>query len=86
MVHDCAHNKKGRSPFITATCVVSFHAVAFMRFRLAAYSQSESITPLQVDLVLDPFGGTGTGSQSITRDIIEQITALVQVGDTATGK
>ena len=57
-----------------------------MRFSLAAYSQSESITPLSVSLVLDAFGGTGTGPSSITQNIDEQITALVQVGDTATGK
>ena len=67
-------------------CVISFRAVAFMRFTLAAYSQNESNTTLSVNLVLDPFGGTGTGPQSITQDILEAITALVPAGDTATGK
>ena len=62
------------------------YTVAFMRFSLAAYSQLESNTTLAVSLVLDAFGGTGTGPSSITQNIDGQITALVQVGDTATGK
>ena len=57
-----------------------------MRFSLAAYSQSETISPLSVSLVLDAFGGTGTGPSSITQDIDEQITALVLAGDIATSK
>ena len=56
-----------------------------MQFQQATYTQSESITPLSVALVLNPFGGTGTGPSSITQNIVEQITAEVQMGDTATG-
>jgi len=66
--------------------VVSFHAVAFMRFSQSAYSQDENLGPLSVSLVLDPFGGSGSGSAQITQDIIEQIIAFAQAGDTATGK
>ena len=53
--------------------------VAIMRFSQSAYSQLESITPLSVSLVLDATSGT------ITQAIVEQITASVQAGDTATG-
>ena len=53
--------------------------VAIMRFSQSAYSQLESITPLSVSLVLDATSGT------TTQAIVEQITASVQAGDTATG-
>jgi len=36
--------------------------------------------------VLEPFGGSGSGSAAITQDIVEQIIAFTQAGDTATGK
>ena len=64
-----------------------FHTVAVMQFSQLTYSQPEDLTPLQVNLVLLPFGGSGTGSASITQDIVEQITvfASAQAGDTATG-
>lgn len=62
-----------------------FHTVAVMQFSQLTYSQPEDLTPLQVNLVLLPFGGSGTGSASITQDIVEQITAFAQAGDTATG-
>ena len=61
------------------------HTVAFMRFTQSSYSQDETITPLSVRLVLDTFGGIGSGTQSITQNIIEEITAFAQGGDTATG-
>jgi len=57
-----------------------------MRFSQSAYSQSENAGSLLVTLVLDPFGGSGTGPDSITQDIVEQIIARVEVGDTAIGK
>ena len=51
-----------------------------MRFEQSSYSQSESISPLSVNLVLDASSGT------TTQAIVEQITASAQAGDTATGK
>jgi len=62
------------------------HAVAFMRFSQSAYSQDENNSSLSVSLVLDPFGGSGSGSANITQDIVEQIIAFAQAGNTATGK
>ena len=56
-----------------------------MRFSQSAYSQSENNSPLSVSLVLDPFGGSGGGSAAITQDIVEEIIAFAQVGNTATG-
>ena len=56
-----------------------------MRFSQSAYSQSET-SQLSVSLVLDPFGGSGGGLAAITRPIVEEITAFVQMGDTATSK
>ena len=59
-----------------------------MQFSEPTYFQPEVSTPLQVNLGLLPFGGSGTGSASITQDIVEQITAFAQAGaagDTATG-
>ena len=61
-------------------------AVAFMRFSQSAYSQDENVSPLSVSLVLDPFGGSGSGSAAITQDILQQIIAFSQGGNTATGK
>jgi len=55
-----------------------------MRFLLSAYSQSENAGSLPVTLVLDPFGGSGTGPDSITEDIVEQI--IAKADDTAIGK
>ena len=57
-----------------------------MRFPQPAYSQEEDITPLSFSLVLESINGTGTGLGSLTQDIVQQITAFVAVGDTATGK
>ena len=57
-----------------------------MRFSQSAYSQDENNSSLSVSLVLDPFGGSGSGSAAITQDIVEQIIAFTQAGDTATGK
>lgn len=57
-----------------------------MRFSQQAYSQLESMTPLSVNLVLDTFGGNGTGMAAISQDIVEQITASAEGSDTATGK
>ena len=65
---------------------VSSHAVAFMRFSQSAYSQSENNSPLSVSLVLDTVGGSGSGSAAITQDIVGQIMAFAQPGNTATGK
>jgi len=61
------------------------HAVAFMQFSQSAYSEGENNGSLSVSLVLDPFGGSGNGSAAITQDIVEQIIAFAQEGDTATG-
>lgn len=55
-----------------------------MQFSQSVYSQSENTSPLIVRLVLDQFGSTN--SPSITQDIVANITASVQPGDTATGK
>jgi len=41
--------------------------------------------PLSVSLVLDSFGGSGSGSAEITQDIVGQIISTAQVGNTATG-
>ena len=57
-----------------------------MRFSQSAYSQSENSSPLSVSLVLDAFGGSGSGSTAITQDIVGQIIAFSQAGNTATGK
>ena len=56
-----------------------------MRFSQSAYSQGENSSSLSVSLVLDPFGGSGGGSAEITQDIVGQIIAFAQVGNTATG-
>ena len=69
-----------------ASLTVLSHAVAFMRFSQSAYSQNENSSPLSVSLVLDPFGGSGSGSAAITQDILQQIIAFSQGGNTATGK
>ena len=66
--------------------IVLSHAVAFMRFSQSAYSQDENMSPLSVRLVLDPFGGSGSGMAATTQDIVEQITVFPQMGDTATGR
>ena len=57
-----------------------------MQFSQSAYSQDENNSSLSVRLVLEPFGGSGSGSAAITQDIVEQIVASTQAGDTATGK
>ena len=57
-----------------------------MRFSQSAYSQSENNSPLSVSLVLDTFGGSGGASAAITQDIVGQIIAFSQGGNTATGK
>jgi len=57
-----------------------------MRFSQSAYSQDENMSPFSVRLVLDPFGGSGSGTAATTQDIVEQITAFAQMGDTATGR
>ena len=51
-----------------------------MRFEQSSYSQSESMSPLSVNLVLDASSGT------TTQAIVEEITASAQASDTATGK
>ena len=56
-----------------------------MQFSQSAYSEGEANGSLSVSLVLDPFGGSGNGSAAITQDIVEQIIAFAQEGDTATG-
>ena len=61
-------------------------AFAFMRFSQSAFSQDENVSPLSVSLVLDPFGGSGSGSAAITQDILQQIIAFSQGGNTATGR
>ena len=61
-------------------------AVAFMRFSQSAYFQGENNSPLSVSLVLDTFGGSGSGSAAITQDIVGQVISFAQAGDTATGK
>ena len=63
-----------------------FHAVPFIRFTQQEYTQNENSSPLSVRLVLDPFGGGGSGQSSISQAIVCQIVASVQPGDTATGK
>ena len=85
MCNDLTKSKSHRSLF-TITLIVLSHAVAFMRFSQSAYSQDENNSSLSVSLVLDPFGGSGSGSAAITQDIVEQIIAFTQAGDTATGK
>ena len=57
-----------------------------MRFSQSEYSQSENNSPLSVSLVLDIFGGSGGGSATITQNIVGQIIAFAQAGNTATGK
>jgi len=57
-----------------------------MQFSQSAYSQGENSNSLSVSLVLDPFGGSGNGSAEITQDIVGQIIAFTQAGNTATGK
>jgi len=78
-------SKSHRSLF-TIMLIVLSHAVAFIQFSQSAYTQDENSSSLSVSLVLDPFSGSGSGSTAITQDIVEQIIAFVQVGNTATGK
>ena len=66
--------------------IVLFHAVAFMRFSQSAYSQGENNNSLSVSLVLDSFGGSGSGLAEITHNVVEQIIAFAQAGNTATGE
>ena len=65
--------------------IIFLPAVAFMRFTQSAYSQGENMSPLSTSLVLDSFGGSGSGSAGITQDIAVQIIAFAQAGDSATG-
>ena len=51
-----------------------------LRFSQSAYSQSESVSPLSVSLVLDASSGVAVQA------VVAQITASAQGGDTATGK
>jgi len=51
-----------------------------MRFSQPAYSQDENNSSLSVSLVLDT-----SGSAAITQDIVGQIIAFAQAGNTATG-
>ena len=51
-----------------------------MRFSQPTYSQSESTSPLFVNLVLDATSGVAAQA------VVAEITASVQAGDTATGK
>ena len=62
------------------------HAVAFMQFSQSAYSQDENNSPLTVSLILDTFGGSGSGSAAINQGIVGQIIAFAQAGNTATGE
>jgi len=57
-----------------------------VRLSQSAYSQGENTGLLSVSLVLDTFGGSGSGSAAITQDIVEQIIAFAQAGDNATGE
>ena len=58
-----------------------FHTVPIvLRFSQSAYSQSESVSPLSVSLVLDTTSGVAVQA------VVAQITASAQGGDTATGK
>jgi len=57
-----------------------------MQFSQSAYSQSENNSPLSVSLTLDTFGGSGSGLATITQDIVGQIIAFAQAGNTATGE
>ena len=63
-----------------------FHTVPFIRFTQQEYTQNENISPLSVSLVLDPFGGSGFGSSSISQAIVCELESFAQSGDTATGK
>ena len=57
------------------------HTVSIVqRFSQSAYSQSESVSPLSVSLVLDATSGVAV------QTVVVQITASAQGGDTATGK
>ena len=57
-----------------------------MRFSQLAYSQDENNSPLRVSLILDTFGGSGSGSAAINQGIVGQIIAFAQAGNTATGE
>jgi len=46
----------------------------------SSFVHPENVNPFTVELVLGPLPIT------ISQDIVEEITAFVQVGDTATGK
>ena len=48
---------------------------------MPAYSQNEPVSPLSVNLVLD-----AATSGTIAHNIVAEITASVQLGDTASGK
>ena len=88
LLYDNLHwNEQGyESQHINHLFIVVSHLVAFMQFSQSAYSQDENISSLSVSLVLDPFGGSGSGSAAITQDIVGQITAFAQAGDNATGE
>lgn len=61
--------------------IISSHTVAFMQLSTSSsFVHPENVNPFTVELVLGPLPIT------ISQDIVEEITASVQVGDTATGK
>ena len=67
--------------FFTIFTIYSAHTVPItMRFSQSSYSQSESLSPLFVNLVLDATSGVAVES------VVAQITASSQAGDTATGE
>ena len=67
--------------FFTIFTIYSAHTVPIsMRFSQPTYSQSESLSPLSVSLVLDATSGVAVES------VVAQITASSQAGDTATGE
>ena len=61
--------------------IYSAHTVPIsLRFSQSSYSQSESLSPLSVSLVLDSTSGVAEQA------VVARITASSQAGDTATGE
>ena len=75
-----------KANLFTHFLIVLSHAVAFIQFSQSAYSLDENSSSLSVSLVLDTFGGSGSGLAEITQDIVEEIIAFAQAGNTSTGK
>ena len=72
-------NKNYNNSKKTLIFLLSHTVPIVLRFSQSAYSQSESVSPLSVSLVLDASSGVAVQA------VVAEITASAQGGDTSTG-